>query len=256
MTSYRILVAVIILLALAGNLFGFRSVMVSAIYPLQFAAGTVWKTAAGIPSSVISLIDLSRDNARLRQKLDVSLSQLTVLEELKDENERLRDDLAFQRSGRFGSKLLAAKVIGKSGSPWISILEINRGSSAGVRPDMPVVVRNGLAGKVIEVSQFSSKVLLITDAMSSVAAADQRSRDFGVVEGYAPNALLMKYVATGADIQEGDKIVSSSISSVFPAGIPIGTVSRAVKKEDRLFFDIIVKTAVKFSKLEEVFLVF
>lgn len=184
------------------------------------------------------------------------LPRISVTEELIAENKRLKSVLGFRDRNRYGMRLLPAQVIGKGSSPWFSILETNRGASSGIKVDMPVVVEEGLVGRVAEVSQFSSKVLLITDATSSVAAADQRSRDFGVVEGRSSDALFMKYVPASGDISEGDKIVTSPISSVFPAGIPIGIVSRAEKKEHDLFYRIEVKPFVKFSQLEEVFLVF
>lgn len=256
------LAAAIVLLALAfsyfsfgKNLFGLRSALISAFYPFQYGADAAWKGVTGFPSAVIAMGNLAKENAQLREKLNMAGAQLAVLEELKNENDRLRAGLDFKKSGRYGHRLLAAQVIGKSGYPWISVLEINRGAGAGVRPDTAVVVKEGLVGRVIEVAPFSSKVLLISDPFSSVAAADQRSRNSGVVEGHSPDTLYLKYISAGGDVKEGDKIVVSSISSILPPGIPIGTVTRASKGEADLFYEIKIKPAADFSRLEEVFLV-
>jgi rod shape-determining protein MreC len=89
-----------------------------------------------------------------------------------------------------------------------------------------------------------------------VAAVDRRSRDLGEIEGYSPRILVMKYVGSGGDVQPGDKIVTSSVSEIFPPGVPVGTVTRAEKKEHDLFYRIEVEPAAKFSKLEELFFVF
>lgn len=180
------LAAAIILLALiisyfsfGKNLFGLRSVLISAFYPFQYGANAIWKGATGFPSALIDLRNLAKENAELKERLNMAGSQLSVLEELKNENDRLRAGLDFQKSSRYGRRLLAAQVIAKSGSPWISVLEINRGTGAGVRLDTAVVVKEGLVGRVIEAAPFSSKVLLISDPFSSVAAVDQRSRNSG-----------------------------------------------------------------------------
>jgi rod shape-determining protein MreC len=257
------LAAVIILLALilsyfsfGRNLFNFRPVFISALYPFQYATNAVWKGAIGFPAVIAKLRDLARENSVLKEKLNITLSQLSQLEELKIENDRLRAALDFQKSSRYGRKLVAAQVVGKSGYPWISVLGIDRGSGAGVRVGMPVVVKEGLVGKVIEVAPFSSKVLLISDPTSSVAAASQRSRVSGVIEGYSPGSLNLKYIGVEGDVQAGDRIVTSAVSGVFPSGIPIGTVTRAAKKDTDLFYEIMVRPAVDLSKLEEVFLEF
>lgn len=201
---------------------------------------------------MVDLRNQARENAELKARLNLTLSKLAALDELRAENERLRQTLGFRETNRYGFRLMAAKVVAKSDS----VLEVSRGATSGVRLDMPVLVKEGLVGKVIEVSRFSSKVMLVTDVMSSVAAADQISRDFGVVEGFSPNALRMKYIGIGAEVKEGDKIVTSPISSVFSAGIPIGSVARVERKEAALFCEVLVKPSVDFSKLEEVFLVY
>lgn len=248
--------AIIVIAAIAltfspwGGLFGLRSLFISAVYPLQLTAAAVWKTAVGFPSAVASLRNLARNNAEMKEKLKAATARLNLYEELRQENERLREALGFRGRNRYGFKLISAKVLGRAASSWDFIVEVDRGASSGVRKDMPVVVKNGLVGSVLEVTPFVSKVLLISDPACAVAAVDQRSRDFGVVEG-----LSMKYVAGDADIKPGDAIVTSSISSLFPAGIPIGTVISARKKEADLFYSISVKPAVDFSKIEEVFVI-
>lgn len=253
---FIILLAVFISFSSLSNLFGIRSILISALYPFQFIAVSLWKGVLDTPTFIINLQNLARQNAQLENELNRLKAKLTLWEELISENERLRDALAFKQKNRYGFKLLAAQVIGRSPSPWFSILEIDQGSRAGVKKDMPVIVKEGLVGRIIEVSEFSSKVMLLKDAESSVAAADARSRDFGVVEGRGGDKLFMKYVSAGGDVKLGDKIVTSKISSIFPSGIPIGTVIQATKREHDLFYHIEIEPAVTFSKIEEVFIVF
>ena len=112
----------------------------------------------------------------------------------------------------------------------------------------------GLVGRIVEVSAFSSKAMLITDPGSSVAAEVSRSRDYGIVQGGVGNKLIMKYVAAGGEVRAGDRIVTSQISTVYPPGIPVGEVIKASKKEQDLFYHIEIRPAVDFSKIEEVYI--
>jgi rod shape-determining protein MreC len=253
--AFIIVLALIASFVIPARLALLRSAAVSAVYPFQFAAAVLWRGTASLPANLLALRDLAKNNAELKARLAALEPKLALLAELKSENDRLREALGFQNKSRFGAALLPAMVIGRSASNWNSIIEINRGSGSRVRVNLPVIVKAGLVGKVIEVSRFSAKVLLLTDPLFSAAAADQRSRDYGVAEGYAPFKLRLKYVRAGGDVVPGDPIVTSAISSLFPPGIPVGTVSRAAKKETDLFYEIEITPAADLSKLEEVFVV-
>lgn len=259
MRLLRVSVWVILLLVLTislpqtRNLFGIRSILSPLIYPFQFAGDALYRGVRGGVSYVAGLNRAAIENAYLKQELDLAQAKLKLLEELKQENIRLKGILRFKQDSRFN--LLAARVIGKSPTPWFSIININKGRASGIRVDMPVIGRDGLVGRVIEVYPLNSKVMLLVDPESSVAAADERSRDFGMAEGALPNKLFLKYVDAKGDVQIGDTIVTSHLSDIFPAGIQIGQVLSASKKEYDLFYRIELKPAVDFSKLEEVFVV-
>lgn len=251
-----ILLAVFISFSTFRGLFGVRSLLQAAIYPFQSVAVSLWKGVVNMPASFAGYKKVTNQNTELKEELMSLEPRLALLEELQRENTRLRTALLYKQKNPYRFKLLPAQVIGRSPDPWFSILEINQGSRAGIRRDMPVMVKEGLVGRIVEVSKYSSKVMLITDAESSVAAVDSRSRDFGVVKGGSLNKLFMKHVDASGDIEVGDSIVTSNISTIFPPGIPIGNVSQASKKEHDLFYHIEIKPAVDFRKIEEVFIIF
>jgi len=250
-----IVLALVASLAIPHKLTLVRAAVAGAFYPFQTVTAVVWRGTASLPANLVALRDLAKTNAELKVQLDGLEPKLAQLAELKSENDRLRAALGFREQGRYGAPLLPARVIGRGAASWNSLIEIDQGSGAGIRVNRAVIVKAGLVGKVIEVSRFSSKVLLLTDPQFSAAAADQRSRDYGVAEGYAPFKLRLKYVRAGGDIAAGDPVVTSAISTLFPAGIPVGTVSRAAKKESDLFYDVEITPAADLSKLEEVFVV-
>jgi len=258
--SYLIAVIIILLALLFSytalkNLLGGRNYFQTAIYPAQWFTVTVLKGITNVPASLAGLRGLAKENDKLKTEIYWLKTKLAAVSSLKQENARLRAALAYKQQNHYRFKLLVAEVVGRSPSPWFSILTINRGRVNGVKENMPVITPNGLVGQVVEVSRNSSKVKLLIDSDSSVAAANQRSRDFGVVTGSPSNRLYMKYVAAEGDMRVGDEIVTSQISTIYPAEIPVGRVIKATKREHDLFYFIELKPAAQFSKLEEVFVV-
>jgi len=252
--AFYIFLAIFLSFSTFRNLFGLRNVLVSAIYPCQYVTVSLWQSITSFPSSVVQLKSLAVENRNLKSELAQIKPQLLALDELKAENERLRHDLGFVAGG-WQYKLLPAKVIAKAPSPWFSTLTINQGSQHKVRKNSVIINDAGLVGLVVEVAPFTAKVLLLNDLSSSVAAVSQKSRDFGIVTGNLSDNLSMKYVASGGQVQPGDRIVTSPISTVFLPGLLIGTVTKATKQEHDLFYHIKLQAAVDFSRLEEVFVI-
>jgi rod shape-determining protein MreC len=254
----RLLIVTLLLIALLLLFtapFYFRPLAASVFYPFQMVSSLLWKGVVSTPAFVFNLGNLSRENKELKGEVAALSARLSTYAELEQENKRLRAALNFKTIHSYGGKLLPAKVIARGPSPLFSTLQVDQGSRSGVHLNMPVIVPEGLVGKVIEVAPYSAKVLLLFDAESRVAAVDARSRDFGVVEGGYPGKLRLQYVDSGATLKEGDAVVTAQISSVFPPGIPLGTITKFKKSEQDLFYYIEVKPAANFSKIEEVFII-
>jgi len=120
---------------------------------------------------------------------------------------------------------------------------------------MAVLSVQGIVGQIMESSGHFSRVLLITDPNSDVAAMVQKSRARGIVEGRGMNRCILKYVHRSEDIEKGDPVLSSGLDSLYPKGTLIGIVSRLRKKETELFQDVDIDPSVDFNKLEEVLVV-
>ena len=227
-----------------------RKVILNVFYPFQYTTDAVFSRIFGIGD----LINVAGKNKELErqlaeEKIREQSYQMGVLE-----NERLRDLLDFKFSKSY-LDLLCAKVIGRSGSNWFGEIIISRGSRDGVKKDCAVIDPRGIVGRVTDVSSFTSKVMLITDPTSSISALDETSRDMGVIVGGAMRPLAMKYVATDAKIDKGDRIVSSGMSEIYPPGTPIGTVNDVNVRDYDIFKKVSVKPAVNFGTLEEVFII-
>src|SRR5690606_35790523 len=119
-----------------------------------------------------------------------------------------------------------AEVIARPLNNWWGVLTINKGRRHGVEPHMGVVAAHGAVGHIRSVSAFSSEVILLSDPRSAVGAIVQRTGEPVLVEGlgYPGTRLRLRPLTAEADIVEGDVIVTSGMSSIFPKGVPVGVV--------------------------------
>jgi rod shape-determining protein MreC len=254
LAAVLIVIVIVLSVAFSRDLFGIRPLAASMAYPFQYAGLAIWKTVIGTPSFIINIKNLATENQKLIKELESANANLLSLEELKTENARLRIELNYSARGAYNSRLIPAQVIGRTPSSWPSVLQIALGKTT-VKIGVPVISIDGLVGQVIELSPLEAKVLLLTDATSRVAGADQRSRAMGVIEGDGTSRLWMKFVPADADIRVGDKIVTSGLSTFAPSGIPIGIVTAVHKNDFDMFYRIEVHPLADLSSLEEVFVV-
>ena len=193
--------------------------------------------------------------------LEAENSRLTMenqsLQEYKQESFRLRKMLNFENSNREKYDLLPAHLIARSPNNWYECITIDRGLRQGVQNGMPVISPGGLVGCVGSVSENSAQVNLITDREMAVGAIIQKTRETnGIIEGLGDsNELRMINIPYYSKISEGDRIISSGLSATYPPGINIGTVTKVTREPNGLLQVAMIKPAVDFNKLEEVFVI-
>lgn len=203
-----------------------------------------WSRFLGVFGHSPEVARLAAENRRLR-------SELGQLTEVRLENERLSRLLDFREATDIQARALPARVIAEDASSWFRTVLIDRGSRDGVEEGMPVVVAEGVVGRVIKSSLRESRVLLITDASSAIAGLVQRSRARGVCRGQGEQ-LTFDFAMHWEEIEEGDLIVTSGMGGVFPKGLSVGTVKRVQLNEYGLFQSVEVAPAVDLYRLEEV----
>lgn len=191
-------------------------------------------------------IELRAENERLRvQSLQVA--------ETREENDRLRRLLGLRE--RLPMTTLAGEVIGREGGGWVRSLTVNRGTGEGIATQTPVIVPDGLVGRVVRVRPGASVVQLLNDPASTVGAMVQRTRTAGLVEGDPGGAVRFKYMARdGAGIVVGDILVTSGQGNVFPKGLPVGRVIAIEDRGSALFHFAVLAPVVDFARVEDVLL--
>lgn len=191
--------------------------------------------------------------AALKAQNDELRARLAELEEARQENDRLRQLVAFAEEQHLAQ--LGARVIGRPTSAWEGAIVIDRGSADGVQPGMPVIAPQGLVGQIETVSNRAASVRLITDGQSGVAAMIQRTRAIGVVRGSIDRTLTMEYVDKAQMPQVGDVVITSGLGGVYPKGIVIGDVIQVDARRADLYPRIVVRSRVPIDRLEEVLIV-
>jgi rod shape-determining protein MreC len=215
----------------------------------RFALGV-----ANTTSHYLNLLDVKKENRLLKEDIAKLKQELTDREEVKLENERLKNQLEFQHISP--SKLLSAQVIGIdlwNNSEYTS-LKINKGSADGLRKGMGVITREGVVGYLLNTQPEYSTVLAITDRNAVADALVQRSRARGIVEGVGGDFCRIKYLQRTDDVLIGDLVVTG-FEGIFPKGFPIGVVTKVSKKAFGVTQNVELRPVVDARRLEEVFVV-
>jgi rod shape-determining protein MreC len=144
------------------------------------------------------------------------------LTELEQQNQRLRDLVGFQSQSK--QEGLLASIIGRSADHWWQQVTLGRGSNDGVQIGSVVTAPGGLVGRITHVTPTTSRVLLLSDPTSRVGVLLSRSRSMGYIRGQASNRAVLEFFEKGPDVRKGDVVVSSALSQLFPAGLPVGRV--------------------------------
>ena len=204
-------------------------------------------------SSYFYLIDVRHENRVLKREINSLGRENSRYRELLATQARLRQLLQFKEIIR--RPVVAAQVIGLDPTGWFKSVIIDKGKSAGLKLDMPVVNASGVVGRIVSVSTDYAKVLLIIDQNSAVDCLMQRSRDRGMVKGLSSGVCKMDYMAKSSDAVVGDMVITSGMGGIFPKGLPVGKISGVKEGSGELFKEIDVTPSVDFSKLEEVLVI-
>jgi len=194
------------------------------------------------------------ENTRLKNELDFFKQKITALNEIYLENKRLKDLLSFKQKSSY-KIVAAARVIGRSADNWSSVIIIDKGSWHGIRRGMVAVTYLGLAGRVIETTTLTSKVMLVNDPNLGVSALIQRSRQEGLVSGALGSSLIMRYLSNDADVKVSDIIITSGLTEAYPKGILIGRVVEVGEEFSGLSRYCVIRPAVNTANIEEVLII-
>ena len=244
MKRNALILVVILLLVLA------RHVLLSATVAFLHVPLRLGHRVAWVLRDIVEFPHLRTQNIQLRATVGQLTWQLTQLQEAAQENERLHRLLEWRPQA--AEPWVVARVVGVAPAPGTRAVVLDRGARAGLRPETPVIVPDGLVGKLVTVHAQSSLALLMTDPNFRAGCLIERSRETGVLAGSVGGRVWIQLLPAGADVAVGDVVVTSGLGGVFPKGLRIGTVARVGVDSARLYRVVEVSPAAAMSRLEEV----
>lgn len=228
----------------------------NAIAPLQSGVMAVGQKTNNILSQVIAFTKIQDENQRLKEEIAKLTEQNNILIEYRQENARLRKLLNLEEvENQF--TMIAARVTARDIESLHQTLSINKGSSDGIKKDMPVINESGLVGRVINVTSHTSEVLLILDREGAVGAMVQQTRIPGVVEGLGSptDQLQMIHIAQDAPVKVNQVVITSGYGGIFPKGLRIGYVKEIFPEGNGLMKRAVLQPFVDFDRLEEIMVI-
>ena len=211
-----------------------RHAVATVLYPLQRAVQLPGEAMSWIGSYFSSQRTLAGENAALKQQLLAEGPAVQGYTLLEQENARLRALLSVEK--RFEGAAIAAEVMYSGRDPFAQKLFVDKGEAAGVLPGQAVIDEVGVVGQVTRVFPYMSEVTLVTDKDHAVPVRVERSGVrsvmYGAGTGRSPE---LRFLSPNAEIQQGDRLVTSGIDGTYPAGLAVAQVASVERETGQMF---------------------
>jgi rod shape-determining protein MreC len=244
-----------------GTLHGAQRIGVSVAMPFEVAGERVARPFRDAYGWASDLLGAKSENEKLKQEIEVLRRQAIANETAAQENKRLQGLLGYVDGPSFPENYrgVATRVVGRPPTAYNQEMLIAAGSGSGIQRNDPVVAEEGLVGLVTDVTSNGAKVTLLTDQSSAVSAMVLESGAAGIVRHGPsdPSALILDRVGKDALVREGNLVItagwrSGSLESLYPRGIPIGTVKSVGQQDVDLYKRIQIAPLVNFDSLSDV----
>ncbi len=245
-----------------GTLHAVQRTTMEVLAPIQEGANRALKPFRDLFGWFGDTLDAKDERDQLKAERDALERKLAEVTVEKNDLEQLKGLNEINTAGGLDDYTpVTARVIARSPSSWYQTFQINKGTSDGVRVNQPVVNSEGLVGKVKEVSDGNAVVMLLTDPEFGVSARSLESGEPGSVSPAVGSAgdLRFELVPNAKEVRRGDRIITAGtstsarvtdLSSLYPRGIPIGTVRRVETGEGELDRVIHVQPAANLRRLD------
>ena len=229
-----------------------HKLVIETVGPVQklFAAG-----GASIGNFKREYLDILQDVIKVREENKRLLKQLQETEAILNRSrEAMATNASLRRLLEFKNNLarpsVGATVIGKDPSTWFRSVIIDQGANRGIVKGNAVVNSDGVVGQIFTASPNYAKVLLAIAPSSAIDVMLQKSRVRGMLKGNGTLTYRLEYILKTVEVAEGEHVVTAGYGGVFPTGVPVGVVSRIVRKPRGMFHEIEVTPSVDYQKLE------
>ncbi|WP_332396027.1 rod shape-determining protein MreC [Vibrio metschnikovii] len=231
-----------------------RFLLNSAVAPIQYAADLPRSMFDGFYDRFSSRQQLMESNHGLKREVLILKSDLILLDQYREENQRLRKLLgsSFVRD----EKKVVAEVMGVDTSPYRHQVVIDKGRVDGVYEGQPVINEKGIVGQVTFVAAYNSRVLLLIDPNSAIPVQNIRNDIRVIASGNGQtDEIQLEHIATSTDMNVGDMLVTSGLGGIYPEGYPVAYIAEVDKDTRREFAVIKATPVVDFTRLRYLLLI-
>ncbi|MGI2132879.1 rod shape-determining protein MreC [Shewanella baltica] len=255
--QFRLTLAIILSVALLvanHRLDPVRQNLSSVFSPLQYLASVPgaaldWSSESFATRNMLAL----QNKELLRQQLLMS-ERLQRFEHLRQENERLRALLGSP--AYLDSRKMVAEVLEVASDPFHHYVVLNHGSRSGVFVGQPVVDAQGVVGQVVQVSEMTSRVLLLSDVSHGLPVRITRNDVRLVANGTGElDEIELRHVAKSTDIRVGDLLVTSGLGNRFPEGYPVARVLEVLTEDGQSYARVTAQPLAALDRIRYVLLI-
>lgn len=252
-------IILIITMGLTSN-YGNKPNIISSIISVPLTP--IQKLISMMDNKIVETREMFRDMSEVKQENETLKDELErlkkanrELQEYKVKNEELVKLLDIKN--QFSEfEPIGANIIAKDPGNWFNTFRIDRGINDEVDKNCPVINGDGLVGRVAASYPFSSQVISLIDANTTVSAKITRTRDPVRIRGdlslMNEGLCIMDYIPPDSNIQVGDTVETSGLGGIYPKGIMIGTIVEIREISSEINRYALVQPSVDFRRLEDV----
>ena len=237
---------------------GVQSVAKSVLMPMQEGINKTGTAIVDVVTNVEKLRKAQEENKELKEQVMQLQQEISLLQQDKYEIDEYRE--LFNLSNQYEDyEMTGANVIAKDSGNWFHSFIIDKGTKDGLAVDMAVLAQGGLAGIITSVGPSSARVMSIIDDDSNITSMSMSTKERCMVSGdlelYEDGRMRIMYVEKDASISEGDKIVTSNISTKYLPGLMIGYVDKIETDANNMTKSGTIIPYVDFSHLDTVLVI-
>ncbi|MES2362949.1 MAG: rod shape-determining protein MreC [Pseudomonadota bacterium] len=213
-----------------------RAALATALYPVQWLALQPVRAVQGGGEYFTSLSQANANSEEARKKLALQSLRAGQVEQLSQENSRLRKLLGLRE--QLATPVMAAEVLYDAADPYTRKVIIDKGMAQGVEPGSPVLDESGVLGQVTRVHPLVSEVTLVIDRDLAIPVLNVRTGARSVAYGdpsTPDGGLELRFMGSNSDVQQGDLLTTSGVDGVYPPGLPVAKISRIERRAESAF---------------------
>jgi rod shape-determining protein MreC len=228
-----------------------RAALSMAAYPIQQAALAPVAALTRIKEFFSTQAELRGENEELRQERLQAAKDLLTLEALRSENDRLR--VLLEAKQRVSADGVMAEIVYSGRDPFARKVIVDKGDAQGLKAGQAVIDAAGVVGQVTRVYPLLAEVTLLTHKDHAIPVQIVRNGMRGVAYGSGDGTTLdLRHMATNAEVQEGDLLVTSGLDGIYPPGLPVAKVSQVGRTAGFAFARIVLTPAAGIDRHRQV----